>query len=92
MILTFSKDIPHKILGDKIVHSMRAFRNPVCIISEGYVHLYRAEVDRPSFTPIGTISLHMQFITLSPDGDLAIILHNDSYVTLFDINVAHKVI
>jgi WD40 repeat protein len=55
--------------------------------------MFRANATEPYLTEIGPTDLHVSSITdfsPSPDGDLAIVLYDDSFCGLLDINICQK--
>ncbi|KAK8884974.1 hypothetical protein M9Y10_044100 [Tritrichomonas musculus] len=74
---------------------LRSVRNYVFIISGSNIHMYKANPDPPYLAYVGLIDLSISTIndfSPSPDGDLAVVLYDNSYSGLLDINVAMKII
>lgn len=79
----------------KKIEFLKSVRNIVFLISEGTIHFYKANATPPYLTPLGPLTLHSSSInefSPSPDGDLAVIFHDDSYTGLLDLNVALKLL
>ncbi|OHT06063.1 hypothetical protein TRFO_05719 [Tritrichomonas foetus] len=77
------------------IELLKTIRNWVFIISKGMIHFLKADFDPPFISYLGEIDIHAKSITEfspSPDGDLAVIFHDDSFVGLFDINVSLKIL
>ncbi|OHS96849.1 hypothetical protein TRFO_09744 [Tritrichomonas foetus] len=82
-------------LKNENIDFIRSIRNFVFLISKNIIHLYKANATEPYLNYIGPIDLSIQSITEfspSPDGDLAVVLYDNSYAGLLDINVALKII
>lgn len=74
---------------------IKCVRYYVFLVCRNEILLYRANPQQPFLSFIGPIEIDFQSIlefSPSPDGDQAIILHDDSYAGVIDINVALKVI
>lgn len=81
--------------SENSISFIKCVRSYVFIICRNEILLYRANSQQPLLSFIGPIEIEFQSIldfSPSPDGDQAIILHDDSYVSLIDIGVAQKII
>ena len=59
------------------------------------IYLYKANGEAPFLTQIGPIDLNINSVSdfsPSPDGDLAVVLYDNSFAGLLDVNVAVKLI
>jgi WD40 repeat protein len=75
-----------------ILASVRHF---VFLISNGIVHLFKANQTEPFLTSVGPVDLHISNVTEfspSPDGDLAVILYDEGLTGLLDVSVAFRLI
>ena len=105
MFLTSSGNTVHAVINDEVMTSvtpvpghidlLKAAKHNVFIISDNKIHVFKATATSPYIVPVGPLDLNITGITEfspSPDGDLAVVFHDDSYVGLLDINIALKVI
>lgn len=70
-------------------------RNLVFCVCQGIIHFFKANNCEPYVIPLGPLDLHVTSITEispSPDGDLAVVFNDDSFVQLLDLNVAQKIL
>ena len=77
------------------IRDLKAVKNLLFIVSESIVYLYKANTSAPYLSYIGPIDLSVQLInefSPSPDADSAVVLHDNSYAGLLDINVAMKIL
>lgn len=82
-------------LGNKPISALRSVRHFVFIVSENIIYLYKANGEAPFLTQIGPIDLNINSVSdfsPSPDGDLAVVLYDNSFAGLLDVNVAVKLI
>ena len=105
MFLASSGNTLHAVINDEVMTTvtpvpghidlLKAAKHNVFVISENKIHMFKATAAAPYIAPVGPLDLNITGITEfspSPDGDLAVVFHDESYVGLLDINVGLKVI
>lgn len=81
-------------LGDEKIDMVKSVRNLVFLMHGGLITVYRATSAVPHLVHVGVLDLHITSInefSASPDGDLAVVLYDDSFSGLLDLNVGQKV-
>ncbi|OHT15381.1 hypothetical protein TRFO_14133 [Tritrichomonas foetus] len=105
LLLVSTEDTLITIMNDEVVEVskpikrkielLKSVRNLVFLVSEGTVYFYKANNCAPFLIPLGPLDLNVKNISdfsPSPDGDLAVAFHDESFVGLLDLNVALKLL
>ncbi|KAH0788361.1 cilia- and flagella-associated protein [Histomonas meleagridis] len=105
LLLVSSNNTLITILGETVVDmqelistnidQIESVRNFVFLISKNVIHCFKASQSYPYLEFIGPLNLQADIInefSPSPDGDLAIVLYNNSFTYLLDFNIAQKYI
>ena len=77
------------------IQIIKAIRNLVFVVSEKLVYFFKATSAPPYLIPLGPLDLNVSVITElspSPDGDMAVLLYDNSFVGALDLNVAQKIL
>jgi WD40 repeat protein len=80
---------------ERRIDILKTVRNFVFIVSGDMIRLFKVDSSVPFLTQIGLLDLHVRSISEfspSPDGDLAVVLYNESFAGLLDLAIGQKTI
>lgn len=92
-IIVIMNDVVNEVLSpfEEQIDSLKTIKNLVFAVCGNVIHIFKTSLSEPYLQYYGPLDLSIQIITElspSPDGDLAVIMYDCSFVGVLDINIA----